>query len=268
MYPFDLTDLQSGRVHLWCTFYSHIENDGLLRDYRSLLSDAEREHEFHFHFARDQRRYLVTRALVRTVLSRYAAIPPREWVFVPNDYGRPRIANDSRAARSLCFNISHTDSLIILAVAHGLEVGVDVENTRRRASCIEIADRFFSTTEVRALRALPKEDQQQRFFEYWTLKESYIKARSLGLAIALDQFSFALCRDTIGLSVHPDQNDPPARWRFWQMWLGSDYLGALCVERAGAAVPRLRVREVVPLFSQQELGFTLIRSSAGLAGCQ
>src|SRR5437763_959951 len=82
-----------------------------------------------FHFARDRRRYLVTRALVRTVLSRYMDIAPREWAFAVNDYGRPLITNAAAAARQISFNVSHTDSLIILAIAQGHELGVDVENT-------------------------------------------------------------------------------------------------------------------------------------------
>ena len=262
MHPFDLIDSQPRPIYLWCTFYSHLENEALLREYRSLLSEAERQQELRFHFAKDQRRYLVTRALVRTVLSRYADIGPREWAFAVNDYGRPLIANAAASARQISFNVSHTDSVIILAVAHGHEIGVDVENTRARAACIEVADRFFAPAEVTALHALPKARQQQRFFEYWTLKESYIKARSMGLSIPLDHFSFDLRDDGIDISIHPDQHDRPERWRFWQMSLGPGYLGALCAERMSREAPLLVVRNVVPLVSDQALPYTLLRVSS------
>lgn len=261
MHPFDLETGRSRPIYLWCTFYSDLENEALLREYRSLLSESERQQEMRFHFARDRRRYLVTRALVRTVLSRYANIAPAEWTFGVNDYGRPLIANAASAARQISFNVSHTDSLIILAVAQGHEVGVDVENTRVRAACIEIADRFFAPAEVSALHALPKARQQHRFFEYWTLKESYIKARSMGLSIPLDQFSFDLPEDDIAISIHPDQADRPERWRFWQLSLGPGYLGALCAERVSREVPLLVVRNVVPLICDQALPYTLLRAS-------
>lgn len=266
MHSFDLETGRSPAIHLWCTFYSDLANEGLLREYRSFLSEPERQQELRFHFARDRRRYLVTRALVRTVLSRYAEIAPREWVFTPNDYGRPLIANGA-AAGQISFNVSHTDSLIILAVARGHELGVDVENIRTRAACIDIADRFFAPAEVSALHALPPARQQQRFFEYWTLKESYIKARSMGLSIPLDHFSFDLLEDDIGISIHPDQGDRPQRWRFWQMSLGPEYLGALCAERVSEEKPLLVVRNIVPLISDQALSYTLLRASKeGLAG--
>jgi 4'-phosphopantetheinyl transferase len=261
VHPFDLEAARSRPIYLWCTFYADLDNEELLREYRSLLSETERQQELRFHFARDRRRYVVTRALVRTVLSRYADVAPREWTFAVNDYGRPLIANAAASARQISFNVSHTDSLIILAVGHGHEVGVDVENTRARAACIEVADRFFAPEEVSALHALPKARQQQRFFEYWTLKESYIKARSMGLSIPLDHFSFDLSEDGIGISIHPDERDRPQRWRFWQMSFGPGYLGALCAERVSREMPLLVVRNVVPLVSDQALPYTLLRAS-------
>ena len=261
MHPFDLEAGRSSAIHLWCSFYSELEDEALLREYRTLLTESERQQELRFHFARDRRRYLVTRALVRTVLSRYADVAPAEWTFAVNDYGRPLIANAAAAARQISFNVSHTDSLIILAVAQKHEIGVDVENTRVRAACIDIADRFFAPAEVSALHALPEARQHDRFFEYWTLKESYIKARSMGLSIPLDHFSFDLLEDDIGLSIHPDQGDRPERWRFWQLEIGPGYLGALCAERVSQEVPSLVVRKMVPLISEQALPYTVLRAS-------
>jgi 4'-phosphopantetheinyl transferase len=43
-----------------------------------------------------------------------------------------------------------------------------------------LAGRYFAPLEVDALGALPAAERLGRFFAYWTLKESYIKARGLG----------------------------------------------------------------------------------------
>ncbi len=123
-----------------------------------------------------------------------------------------------------------------------------------------------------ALHALPQACQQHRFFEYWTLKESYIKARSKGLSIPLDHFGFDLLEDDIRIAIHPDQNDAPERWRFWQMSFEPAYLGALCAQRVSRASPLLAVRNIVPLISDEALPYTLLRSSkeplaATTAGC-
>jgi hypothetical protein len=82
----------------------------------------------------------------------------------------------------------------------------------------------------------------------------------MGLSIPLDHFSFDLRADGIGVWIHPEQNDRPERWRFWQMWLARDYLGALCAERVSPAAPQLVVRNIVPLVSEQALAHTLIRA--------
>src|SRR5438094_1123446 len=108
--------LTPAEIHVWLAFYDEIADERLHAAYRELLDAAEKEQEPRFHFARDRRRYLVTRALVRTVLSRYVSIHPRDWVFAANAYGRPDIVNAQARDACLTFNISHTHSLIVLGV--------------------------------------------------------------------------------------------------------------------------------------------------------
>ena len=258
-----MAQLPPGRIELWCSFYHHIPDDPLLARYRELMTEAELAQAARFHFERDRRRYIVTRALVRTVLSRYADVAPADWRFENNEYGRPHITHDSEAARSLSFNISHTDGLIVLAIASGTTLGVDVENTQTRPVSPSLADSFFAPEEAAALRTVEQAHWQERFFDYWTLKESYIKARGMGLSIPLDKFSFSFPKgDDVALYVHPEQNDPPGRWRFWQMNLAPGYVAALCAERGDGDVPPiLDVKEAVPLISERPLDYTLVRAS-------
>jgi 4'-phosphopantetheinyl transferase len=112
---------------------------------------------------------------------------------------------------------------------------VDVENVRSRQVDIEIADRYFAAAEFAALRALPREQQRQRFFEYWTLKESYIKARGMGLSIPLDRFALHLEEPAlVRLTIDSTLGDSPERWAFWQIQFADEYLAAVCAERRGA----------------------------------
>ena len=82
-------------------------------------------------FDRDRRAFLMTRALVRTTLSRYAPVAPADWRFITNAHGRPEILDRPAGVPDLRFNISHTDGLIACAVTIGREVGVDVEHIGR-----------------------------------------------------------------------------------------------------------------------------------------
>src|SRR5262247_748196 len=244
--------LTPAEIHLWLAFYDGITERSLHSAYRELLNPAEKEQESRFYFARDRLRYLITRALVRTVLSRYATIHPKEWVFSANAYGRPEIVNAQARYAGLSFNISHTHSLIVLGVTKRRALGVDVENFRAREVSLDIADRFFAPQEVAALAATPPRRQQYRFFEYWTFKESYIKARGMGLSLPLDKFSFHYPNDrAVEIAIDPELADEPRHWQFWQFRPTPEYLMAICAERVGAQSPNLVVRQAIPMLSER-----------------
>src|SRR5579883_2344010 len=130
--------LTSGEIHLWLAFYEEIASESLHSAYTNLLNAAEREQQARFYFARDRRRYLVTRALVRTVLSRYLSVRPEELIFYANSYGRPEILNAQAQAVGISFNISHTHSLVVLGVTKQRSLGVDVENVCAREASLDI----------------------------------------------------------------------------------------------------------------------------------
>ena len=253
------------RIDVWLAHYGEISDPRLHGEYRALLTDEERGKEFRFYFPDDQRRYLVTRAMVRTVLSRYLDVAPTNWRFANNSYGRPEIANLSRAECALCFNISHTRGLIALAVTQHRELGVDVENVQTREVSIDIADRFFARAEVSELATVPPERQQDRFFEYWTFKESYIKARGMGLSIPLGQFSFHYPHErAVQLAVEPALGDDASRWSFWQYRPTTEHLLAVCAEKRVGSAPSLVLRRTVPLVAEQTLEPPLLKTSEGL----
>jgi 4'-phosphopantetheinyl transferase len=249
-------------IHLFCCSYLKVDDPGLLSSYRALLTEQERATEMRFHFARDQRCYLVTRALVRTILSRYVDIAPQNWMFTANRYGRPEIANHHPDVRGLSFNLSHTNGLVVLAVTREAKLGVDTESLQARQPALDIADRCFAPREVLSLRALPEARRDQRFFEYWTLKESYIKARGMGLSLALDSFGFSFpCDSVIELTVDGDDADTNSPWHFWQLLLAPHYMTALCAAHSHSLLPQPIARNIVPLASECALDYELLRTS-------
>lgn len=249
------------RIDLWLNFYAEVDDEALLARLRRLLSEEERAQEPRFFFADDRRRYLLTRALVRTVLSRYADVAATDWRFSNNAYGRPQIADGHGEAQQLSFNLSHTRGLIALAVSQRRTLGVDVEHLSARRVSRGIAERFFAPDEVAALQAVAAERQQQRFFEYWTFKESYIKARGMGLSIPLDRFSFHYPHERgVDLSLQPDLGDDATRWRFWQCRPTPDHLLALCAERSDEPT-QISLRRTIPTVDEAMLPVSFTRMS-------
>ncbi len=187
----------------------------------ALIDSKERAQAERFVFPEHRRLYTLAHGMTRAVLGEALAADPRGLHFSIGSHGKPSIPG-------LDFNLSHTDGLVAIALGSA-PLGVDVEDTLRRTDVLGVCDRFFSPSEVAALRALPASAQRERFFRYWTLKEAYIKARGLGLAIPLEDFSFDLAHPDIRVSFVPRLGDDPARWRFYQAPIGR-FMLALCAD--------------------------------------
>ncbi|HEX4128721.1 MAG TPA: 4'-phosphopantetheinyl transferase superfamily protein [Pirellulales bacterium] len=244
--------LSRGEVHVWYTIDDPKAggvpiDEPLLERYRGLLDDEELARHDRYRVERARRQFLIGRALVRSTLSRYATIGPRYWRFITNQYGRPAIKPGTIDV-PLCFNLSHTEGLAACAVAWGREVGIDVEFCGRATGGIHLAQRFFSVAEVADLLALPAERQRDAFFDYWTLKEAYIKARGMGLAIPLGHFSFDLSpSDAVRISFDPRLSDVPENWQFFQFSPTANHRMALAVHCGGRGDTIVRQFAIVPL---------------------
>lgn len=186
--------LQDNDIHLWLTRPKKIADPNLLASYQLLLSADEKKRQQRYRFAKNRHNSLVTRAFVRCVLSQYADLQPTEWLFESGRHGKPEISNSSLPIR---FNLSHTEGMVVCAVILDKGIGCDIESRSRIVDLKSIARRYFSASEVKTLLALPATQQQARFFEYWTLKEAYVKATGQGLSIPLDAFSFNIGRSEV-----------------------------------------------------------------------
>ena len=257
----DKLDIRPDEIHLWFAFPPEIRDEALLARYHGFLNPEEAHQQQRFHFERHRHQYLITRAVIRSLLSRYhPSVAPAEWCFEKNQYGRPHL--DPKHHSPLRFNISHTEGLIACALVLDREIGVDVENLSRGGDLVDIADRFFSPAEVADLHRVPAEGQSDRFFDYWTLKESYIKARGMGLSIPLEQFSFHIDDGTgLKLSVDPRQNDPAERWQFQHWRMPPHFKVALAVERRSGTRFRVSMKKLVPLASQEDMHCPYLRGN-------
>ena len=234
-------------VHVWSARPDAITEPGRLEAYEELESPDERCKRRRLHFERDRHDRLISVALVRTSLSRYAALDPAAWVFERNPQGRPDLVA-GQCKPSLRFNLSHTRGLIACAVTLEHDIGVDVESLERPGETLAIADRYFSPAEVQDLLAVPVESRRRRFFDYWTLKESYIKARGLGLRIPLRRFSFHLDDpESIRISFDARLEDDPRDWQFALPETAATHAMAVGVRRGRRQDLSVSVRDCVPL---------------------
>ena len=234
-------------LKLWHVDPSAVRDPELLARYREILSDAEQARYRHFRAEPQRQRYLVTRALVRSTLSRYADVGPAAWSFRERAGGRPELSGPEPVP-PLHFNVSHTDGLVACLVGPDRELGVDVENLERHRRALDIADRHFAPDEVEALHALPADARRTRFLELWTLKEAYLKARGVGLRLPLAHFSFRIeARGAIGVEFDARLDDDPRSWQFRLARPTPRHVLAVAARRASGAELALVARACVPL---------------------
>jgi 4'-phosphopantetheinyl transferase len=120
-------------------------------------------------------RYIANHAAMRAILALYAP----GLVVARRRSGKPYIAAPE-SARQLRFNMAHSGTLCVVAIATGREVGVDVERVRRDIALDEIAQLYFTPGELAALRRLPENGRAEAFFVCWTRKEALLKAQGTG----------------------------------------------------------------------------------------
>ncbi len=177
-------ELKSNEVDLWLiTIPTAMDS---LPDYRARLTDDERDRADRFHFAQDRARFTLGRAVLRQLLTRY--LGHGNFSLAANHHGKPYLREPDQA---LEFNVAHSGDLVLLGFTRGRAIGVDVERMRPDFATTEIANRFFAPDEASIVAALPEPERVRGFFNCWTRKEAYIKARGLGLSLPLHSFSVA-----------------------------------------------------------------------------
>lgn len=220
--------LAHDEVHIWRI--DLVNHEETIQRCRSVLSSDEVERADHFYFERDRRRFTVARAATREILSRYTGVAPMRVSFSPGPKGRPELSGGLEKS-GIRFNLSHSSELAILAVTHGLAVGVDIEWINADFATDDIAERFFSATEVQTLRSIPSSQRAEAFFSCWTRKEAYIKALGEGFSVPLDSFAVAFAPGVAAalLEVKVDPEDP-GRWTMYDIEVSEDYKAALVVQ--------------------------------------
>lgn len=199
-----------------------------------------------FAFEKDRHCYLVSRALLRTVLAQCLSTHPAALRFAKTNKGKPYL--DHPNGGQLEFNLSHCAGMIVLAVSDQGSIGIDVECNARVAP-ISIAHQCFTEQEVRTLMVFEQDYRNKQFFDLWTLKESYLKATGEGLSIPLNSFGFALePPGNVELYGSTGWSGDVNRWWLAQWRPSSVHVVALCVELTGQGnSPRLYFHRTIPL---------------------
>jgi 4'-phosphopantetheinyl transferase len=218
--------LPRDEVHVW---RARLDQPQRLAAFSALLASDEQARAARYRFAKDRDHFIIARGLLRTLLGRYLRLNPADISFRYSAFGKPSLTSPD--ATDLRFNLSHSHGMALLVFAIGRELGVDIESVRPEVAGLRIAERYFSPAEVATLSALPERQQTDAFFNCWTRKEAYIKARGDGLSARLDQFDVSLAPDEPAALLRSDvAADEPRRWTMIELEPAAGYKAALVVE--------------------------------------
>ena len=230
--PCPVRFLAVDELHLWLADLNVPDEQFAL--IKQPLSAEERERADRFRFEHDRRHYTVARGVLRMLLGHYTNTSPESVRFTYNAHGKPALA-DSQLCR---FNVSHSHGWAIYGFAVDREIGVDIERIRPDLAGMDIAERFFSPTEVAALGRVPDADRTKAFFNCWTRKEAFIKAKGLGVFLGLHTFAVTLAPgEEPALLSHDADPDAAERWMMFELQAPDGFVGAAAVED-GEITPR------------------------------
>jgi 4'-phosphopantetheinyl transferase len=225
-------ELPDGEVHVWRATLARAPQE--LERLAAVLDDEERSRAGRFRFPVHRDRFVAGRGIQRLLLGRYLGQPPAALRYRHAEHGKPALDGPAGDG-GLRFNVSNADDGLLVAVARGRELGVDLERLRPMPDGLDIARRFFSEPENEAFAAIPEEQRDLAFFTCWTRKEAFIKAVGEGLSMPLACFDVTLAPGEPArlLATRDSATAQAARWTLRELDPGPGWLAALAVEGGG-----------------------------------
>lgn len=235
-----------GQVHVW--FVELVADVTTIQTCFQSLAENERQRAAKFSFEHLRNAFILSRGVLRALLSRYLKVEACRIAFAYGPREKPQLAFP---VSPLAFNLAHSGTLAAYAFAVDCALGIDIEKVHPLKDQEGIVRRFFSPEEYREWLLLDASERNLGFFRCWTRKEAYIKALGDGLAVPLDSFRVSL-RHGEPAALLSAAGDPVAagKWRLYSLSPAEGYLGALAAPetfRGIFAFPRLTAAAVLEL---------------------
>ncbi len=220
--------LKDREIQVWTANAPETRDE--INHYSHLLSETERLRASSLMNDVARNEFIIGRALVRLIGSSLLHIKPSDIMIGSNRHGKPNFTGDS-SANNLRFNVSHSHSLVTIALARGREIGIDIEWIDETFDGKEIAARIFSPAELSELHSLSEYDQRVAFYNGWTRKEAYLKATGEGLTDDMSSIELTLLPNGPARLLRLPAPKNPTDWTIHDLTLPSGFAGALVFEK-------------------------------------
>ncbi len=220
--------LANNQAHIWRA--SLDVPAGEIERLTTFLSPDEIVRANKFKFARDKKRFIAARGILRELLANYLQITANQIEFSYSDRGKPHLAA-SIPDLSLQFNLSHSQNYALYGFTRNCRLGIDLEYLRSMNDAAKIAKRFFSAAESELISSLTADKQKRVFFQLWTAKEAYLKATGEGLAGLLSEIEISITPESSVTLLSVQGNvETAANWAMTSFVPVTDYVGTVVIE--------------------------------------
>ncbi|MCW8858631.1 MAG: 4'-phosphopantetheinyl transferase superfamily protein [Deltaproteobacteria bacterium] len=168
--------IKNSEVHLWR--FSLKPEVVSLATLKKLLSRNELDRAARLLDANKSHDFILARSYLRSILGKYLQLPPEEIRFRYNQHRKPFIAAVHKS--DIQFNLSHSHSQAVLAVASANEIGIDIEWIDPALNYQSLAEHFFLPEEQSLLNGYPVDEKNHAFYRLWTRKEALLKCLGCG----------------------------------------------------------------------------------------
>ncbi|MFZ6734074.1 4'-phosphopantetheinyl transferase family protein [Undibacterium sp. Ji42W] len=167
-----------------------------LRTYRTglqtLLTGVEQKRAQRYLQQDDRDRYLGGRVLSKLAVAKMCGIPPEEISVVTATSGKPFVSFIKENIVAPAISISHAGDLVVVALQFGADIGVDVELFNHDVTLDDLMGVVCSKEEIAEINLPGTKNKAQKFYEFWVLKEAYLKVTGDGLSADARKLVFSV----------------------------------------------------------------------------
>ena len=138
-----------------------------------------------------------------------------------NEHGKPYLTETPE----IYVNWSHSGDYVICAVADR-EVGIDLQKMDREPK-ENLIRKALTEEEQKFYRSVPKTERKKLFYQYWSVKESFLKALGTGFYTSLQTFQVDMEEEQPRIRHHINRKNYSCRLLTFRE---PDYVAAVCVE--------------------------------------
>lgn len=209
------------------------------QDYWRVLDAVEQTHAGKMKIDLLHKRYVEVHGRLRYLLAGILNEEPENIRIAKAEHGKPYLVDTPE----LAFNLSHSASVMVVAVGWNCRLGVDVEYCKSRTSLAGLVDKCFAKEESAYWYKLADERKVIEFYRFWTRKEAFVKATGRGIGLGLNHCVINPESQSKFLRI-PVEYGPVSTWHALDIALGQDICSALVTDKliAGVRIMELATR--------------------------